>query len=174
MYTFFHLPPGTQTKIQVNYCITPSICGTHQPETYPICTCSWCKLKRTTRVNSQSPTIQDLTDPAINSIGPHKQIRTRTRSENWEEKLKSAKDATVEEHGQITKLTLPSYSRRDSTSGAIYAGVPTVDFGLECRSDDYYKKVERKKKTIKQLIRCMHNLIRITYLNNYTRLWGYS
>jgi hypothetical protein len=31
---------------------------------------------------------------------------------------------------------LPSYSRRESTSGAMYAGVPTVDFGFECSSDD--------------------------------------
>lgn len=34
------------------------------------------------------------------------------------------------------RLTLPSYSRRESTSGAMYAGVPTVDLGLECSSDD--------------------------------------
>jgi hypothetical protein len=34
------------------------------------------------------------------------------------------------------KLTFPSYSRRDSTSGAIYAGVPTADLGLECNTDD--------------------------------------
>lgn len=36
-------------------------------------------------------------------------------------------------------LTFPSYSRRESTSGAIYAGVPTADFGLECSTDDCYK-----------------------------------
>lgn len=35
------------------------------------------------------------------------------------------------------ELTLPSYSRRERTSGAMYAGVPTVDFGLECSNDDY-------------------------------------
>lgn len=34
------------------------------------------------------------------------------------------------------RLTLPSYSRRERTSGAMYAGVPTVDLGLECKSDD--------------------------------------
>ena len=33
-------------------------------------------------------------------------------------------------------VTLPSYSLRERTSGAMYAGVPTVDFGLECRSED--------------------------------------
>ena len=32
--------------------------------------------------------------------------------------------------------TLPSYSFFDNTSGAIYAGVPTVDFGWECNTDD--------------------------------------
>ena len=31
---------------------------------------------------------------------------------------------------------MPSYSRRDSTSGAMYAAVPTVDFGLECSTED--------------------------------------
>jgi hypothetical protein len=42
---------------------------------------------------------------------------------------------------------LPSYSRRESTSGAIYAGVPTVDLGLECSRDDYTKdkKIKNKK-----------------------------
>lgn len=34
-------------------------------------------------------------------------------------------------------ITFPSYSERPKTSGAIYAGVPTVDFGLECRTEDY-------------------------------------
>jgi hypothetical protein len=33
--------------------------------------------------------------------------------------------------------TFPSYSDRQKTSGAIYAGVPTVDFGLECRTEDF-------------------------------------
>jgi hypothetical protein len=33
-------------------------------------------------------------------------------------------------------LTLPSYSFFDKTSGAIYAGVPTVDLGWECNTDD--------------------------------------
>ena len=32
--------------------------------------------------------------------------------------------------------TFPSYSFFDRTSGAIYAGVPTVDFGCECKTDD--------------------------------------
>jgi hypothetical protein len=35
---------------------------------------------------------------------------------------------------------LPSYSFLDKTSGAIYAGVPTVDFGWECNSDDCNQK----------------------------------
>ena len=38
---------------------------------------------------------------------------------------------------------MPSYSLRERTSGAIYAGVPTVDLGLECSRDDY-KRGERK------------------------------
>lgn len=37
-------------------------------------------------------------------------------------------------------ITLPSYSLRERTSGAIYAGVPTVDLGLECSRDDCSKK----------------------------------
>lgn len=37
----------------------------------------------------------------------------------------------------IWKLdTFPSYSFRDRTSGAMYAGVPTVDFGCECNRAD--------------------------------------
>lgn len=35
------------------------------------------------------------------------------------------------------RFTLPSYSLRERTSGAMYAGVPTVDLGLEWSSDDY-------------------------------------
>lgn len=34
-------------------------------------------------------------------------------------------------------ITFPSYSFLDRTSGAMYAGVPTVDFGCECKTDDY-------------------------------------
>lgn len=41
------------------------------------------------------------------------------------------------------KATLPSYSLRERTSGAIYAGVPTVDLGLECSKDDYTNKVHQ-------------------------------
>lgn len=37
----------------------------------------------------------------------------------------------------MNMITLPSYSLRERTSGAMYAGVPTVDFGLECKRDDY-------------------------------------
>lgn len=32
--------------------------------------------------------------------------------------------------------TFPSYSLRDNTSGAMYAGVPTVDLGCECSKAD--------------------------------------
>ena len=46
------------------------------------------------------------------------------------------------------QFTLPSYSRRESTSGAIYAGVPTVDLGLECSRDDYTKDKKIKNKNI--------------------------
>jgi|APAra0007618407_1042631.scaffolds.fasta_scaffold90943_1 hypothetical protein len=38
--------------------------------------------------------------------------------------------------------TFPSYSDRQKTSGAIYAGVPTVDFGLECRTEDCIQNLE--------------------------------
>lgn len=35
------------------------------------------------------------------------------------------------------QLTFPSYSFLERTSGAMYAGVPTVDFGLECSKADW-------------------------------------
>jgi hypothetical protein len=38
-----------------------------------------------------------------------------------------------------------SYSRRESTSGAMCAGVPTVDLGLECSRDDCDKETLQKK-----------------------------
>lgn len=34
-------------------------------------------------------------------------------------------------------FTFPSYSFLVRTSGAMYAGVPTVDFGWECNTEDY-------------------------------------
>lgn len=34
-------------------------------------------------------------------------------------------------------VTLPSYSFLSNTSGAMYAGVPTVDFGCEWSTDDW-------------------------------------
>ncbi|MFS7947695.1 hypothetical protein Hanom_Chr06g00551251 [Helianthus anomalus] len=37
---------------------------------------------------------------------------------------------------QIDELTFPSYSCLSNTSGAMYAGVPTVDFGCECSTED--------------------------------------
>lgn len=37
-------------------------------------------------------------------------------------------------------FTFPSYSERPKTSGAIYAGVPTVDLGFEWRIEDYIIK----------------------------------
>lgn len=33
-------------------------------------------------------------------------------------------------------VTFPSYSRRERTSGAMYAGVPTVDLGFEWSKED--------------------------------------
>ena len=44
----------------------------------------------------------------------------------------------------IDEITFPSYSFRDKTSGAMYAGVPTVDLGLEWSNDDW--KFSRKGK----------------------------
>lgn len=41
--------------------------------------------------------------------------------------------------------TFPSYSRRERTSGAMYAGVPTVDFGLECKRDDYHSQTNKEE-----------------------------
>ena len=43
-------------------------------------------------------------------------------------------------HDVRGQQTLPSYSLRERTSGAIYAGVPTVDLGLECSRDDCTNK----------------------------------
>ena len=45
---------------------------------------------------------------------------------------------------------MPSYSRRESTSGAMYAGVPTVDLGFECSSDDcnQKKRIAAEKKGV--------------------------
>uniref|UniRef100_A0A0A9E667 Uncharacterized protein n=1 Tax=Arundo donax TaxID=35708 RepID=A0A0A9E667_ARUDO len=42
----------------------------------------------------------------------------------------------VTPHDQ-TSATLPSYSFLERTSGAMYAGVPTVDFGFECSKADF-------------------------------------
>lgn len=38
-----------------------------------------------------------------------------------------------------TGFTLPSYCCLSNTSGAMYAGVPTVDFGCECNTEDWKK-----------------------------------
>ena len=64
-------------------------------------------------------------------------------------------------------VTLPSYSLRERTSGAIYAGVPTVDLGLECSREDYNKKENKspdsafmkvgKNKRIKQTMAGLNN-----------------
>lgn len=48
----------------------------------------------------------------------------------------------------MSNVTLPSYSLRERTSGAIYAGVPTVDLGLECNKDDYTNKECQKIKIL--------------------------
>lgn len=39
--------------------------------------------------------------------------------------------------------TFPSYSCLSNTSGAIYAGVPTVDFGCECNTEDCKYKIKK-------------------------------
>ncbi|GAB2217145.1 hypothetical protein Droror1_Dr00000308 [Drosera rotundifolia] len=45
--------------------------------------------------------------------------------------------ATHTEHTRdVNIITFPSYSFLDRTSGAIYAGVPTADFGWECNTVD--------------------------------------
>jgi len=49
-------------------------------------------------------------------------------------------------HDVRGQQTLPSYSLRERTSGAIYAGVPTVDLGLECSRDDCTNKTNQRKK----------------------------
>ena len=54
------------------------------------------------------------------------------------------------------QFTLPSYSRRESTSGAIYAGVPTVDLGLECSRDDYTKDKKIKISPTKKKKKCQN------------------
>jgi hypothetical protein len=41
-----------------------------------------------------------------------------------------------EQDHKLSTLTFPSYSCFSSTSGAIYAGVPTVDFGCEWSTED--------------------------------------
>lgn len=46
--------------------------------------------------------------------------------------------------------TLPSYSFRDRTSGAMYAGVPTVDLGCECNRPDCNES--NKHKNLKIMI----------------------
>lgn len=53
---------------------------------------------------------------------------------------------------ESARLTLPSYSRRESTSGAMYAGVPTVDLGFECSSDDCNQKDHGGEESRRQLL----------------------
>jgi len=43
-------------------------------------------------------------------------------------------------------ITFPSYSRLERTSGAIYAGVPTVDLGREWSKDDYITNKKHSNK----------------------------
>lgn len=46
--------------------------------------------------------------------------------------------STEKEQCNRTKYsTLPSYSCLSNTSGAMYAGVPTVDFGCEWSTEDW-------------------------------------
>jgi hypothetical protein len=44
------------------------------------------------------------------------------------------------------QYTFPSYSFLSKTSGAIYAGVPTVDFGCECSTEDWKIKTMKMHK----------------------------
>lgn len=48
----------------------------------------------------------------------------------------SSTSANKEEKVNKKIRTFPSYSFLERTSGAIYAGVPTVDLGCECNKPD--------------------------------------
>jgi hypothetical protein len=52
------------------------------------------------------------------------------------EKMQDAKFVVNNRRLLKVELTLPSYSFHKRTSGATYAGVPTVDFWLECSKVD--------------------------------------
>jgi hypothetical protein len=78
----------------------------------------------------------------VDSKGP---ARARTKAHDKRDRIVTATGAHFaasqgrgesDEGEWLARLTFPSYSRRESTSGAMYAGVPTVDLGFECSSDD--------------------------------------
>ena len=54
----------------------------------------------------------------------------------------SMSEGNLKHQGGGMDNTLPLYRFFIRTSGAMYAGVPTVDFGCECRRDDCKKKSE--------------------------------
>ena len=69
------------------------------------------------------------------------------------------------------RLTLPSYSRRESTSGAMYAGVPTVDLGFECSNDDCKKEKKRSTLLLFYLIAEVENKGKVMMLLLEVRKW---
>ena len=73
-------------------------------------------------------------------------------------------DALINQESNSNKTTLPSYSLRERTSGAIYAGVPTVDLGLECSREDYTKK---KNKTLDNAFSTEDHVYKIGELGSF-------
>lgn len=66
-------------------------------------------------------------------------------------------------------ITFPSYSRLERTSGAIYAGVPTVDLGREWSKDDYIankKHSENYNSNIKYYLELLSSMILIIIPSN--------
>jgi len=55
--------------------------------------------------------------------------------------------------------TLPSYACFSNTSGAIYAGVPTVELGCECSIEDYpiTKSIRYVENRAKQIFKIKEN-----------------
>jgi len=58
-------------------------------------------------------------------------------------------EGNLKHQGDGMENTLPLYLFM-KTSGAMYAGVPTVDFGCECRRDDC-KKSSENSMTVNQV-----------------------
>ena len=63
----------------------------------------------------------------------------------WCFKVSVAMLRTSKQWTNTTDITFPSYSFLERTSGAIYAGVPTVDFGWECSTEDWKWKGPQRK-----------------------------